>query len=209
MLSREDRDFPEIQPAIWANQRAAKSTRAPGYLIGNIVHRALAHWDCLAYSEGDLFHLLESYARREGVFSHALVDAVQRSYQMLRNLKDHHIYQDIQNAQRRYHELTFTLSAEIGILHGIIDLLYQDQSGAWHLLDWKTEWTPKADIEENAKQYLVQMAAYAQAAQRTLQAQPDVVLCFLYPDVALYQVPDEMVVDAWSDMNTKISSTNL
>ncbi len=70
-------------------------------------------------------------------------------------------------------------------------------------MDWKTEWTPKADIEENAKQYLVQMAAYAQAAQRTLQAQPDVVLCYLYPDVALCQVPDEIYVNAWSEMNTK------
>ena len=201
LLSRENRDFPDIQPALWANQPAVNSTRAPGYLIGNIVHRALAHWDCLAYSEGDLIHLLESYAQREGIFSQALVDAVQRSYQMMRALKDHHIYQDIQNAQRRYHELTFTISADIGVLHGIIDLLYQDQSGAWHLMDWKTEWTPKADIEESAMRYLVQMAAYARAAQRTLQAHPDVVLCFLYPDAALYQVPDEMIVNAWSDMN--------
>ncbi|MCK4725411.1 MAG: hypothetical protein KAT29_06405, partial [Anaerolineales bacterium] len=104
LVSLEDRAYPEFQPAIWANQRAERSTRAPGYLIGNIVHRALAHWNCLAYSEGDLFHLLESYAQREGIFSHALVDAVQRSYQMLRNLKDHQIFQDIQNAQRRYHE---------------------------------------------------------------------------------------------------------
>ena len=203
LLSRENRDFPDIQPALWANQPAVNSTRAPGYLIGNIVHRALAHWDCLAYSEGDLIHLLESYAQREGVFSHALVDAVKRSHQMLRNLKDHHIYQDIQNAQRRYHELTFTISADIGVLHGIIDLLYQDQSGAWHLMDWKTEWTPKADMEENTKRYLVQMAAYEQAAQRTLQAHPGVVLCFLYPDVALYQVSEEKVDNAWSDMNSK------
>ena len=134
---------------------------------------------------------------------YALVDAVQRSYQMLRNLKNQHIYQDIQNAQRKYHELTFTISAEIGVLHGIIDLLYQDQRGAWHLLDWKTEWTPKAEVEENAMRYLVQMAAYTQAARRTLRAQPDVVLCYLYPDVALYQVPDEMIVNAWSDMNRK------
>jgi ATP-dependent exoDNAse (exonuclease V) beta subunit len=50
-------------------------------------------------------------------------------------------------------------------LHGIIDLLYQDQSGDWHLLDWKTEWTPRAEIEENSHQHMIQMAAYAQAAQ--------------------------------------------
>ncbi len=132
---------------------------------------------------------------------YALVDAVQRSFQMLRNLKDHHAYRDIENAQRRYQEMPFSISADIGILHGVIDLLYQDRSGAWHLVDWNTKWTPHAEVEEDAKRYLVQMAAYAQAAQRTLQAQPDVVLCFLYPDVALCQVPDEMVVNTWSDMN--------
>jgi ATP-dependent exoDNAse (exonuclease V) beta subunit len=79
-------------------------------------------------------------------------------------------------------------------------LFYQDQSGDWHLLDWKTEWTPRAEIEENSQQHLYKMAAYAQAAQKSLQTQPEVVVCFLSPGVDLYQFTDEMIKDAWSEV---------
>jgi ATP-dependent exoDNAse (exonuclease V) beta subunit len=98
--------------------------------------------------------------------------------------------------------MPFTLSTDAGTLHGIIDLFYQDQSGDWHLLDWKTEWTPRAEIEENSQQHLYKMAAYAQAAQKSLQTQPEVVVCFLSPGVDLYQFTDEMIVNAWSEMFT-------
>jgi ATP-dependent helicase/nuclease subunit A len=207
MLDREEGEIAEFRPAMWSNERPTRIRRAPGYLVGNIVHMALAHWDCLEYPENQLLHLLENYARREGVFSDALVDAVQRSYKMLLNLKAHDIYQDIQNAQQRYHEMPFTLSTDAGTLHGIIDLLYQDQSGDWHLLDWKSEWMLRAEIEENSQQHLMQMAAYAQAAQKSLQVQPEVVLCFLSPGVDLYQFTDEMIVKAWSEvMSTKYLS---
>jgi len=56
-------------------------------------------------------------------------------------------------------------------LYGIIDLLYQDQSGTWHLVEWTTEWAPKNEIEEHAKQHLAQMAAYAQAIKQSLGVQ--------------------------------------
>ena len=201
LLGRGEGEFAEFRPAMWSNERPTRTKRAPGHLVGNIVHLALAHWDCLEYPEGELLRLLENYARREGVFSDALVDAVQRSYQMLQNLKYHSVYQDVQGAQRRFHEMPFTLSSNLGTLHGIIDLLYQDQSGGWHLLDWKTEWTLAVDVEENAHQHLMQMAAYAQAARKSLQAQPEVALCFLSPGVDLYQFTDEMIVNAWSAVN--------
>jgi hypothetical protein len=44
------------------------------------------------------------------------------------------------------------------------------------------------------------MAAYAQAAQKSLQTQPEVVVCFLSPGVDLYQFTDEMIKDAWSEV---------
>lgn len=201
LLNREDLDFPELQPALWSNQRGERSNRAPGYLIGSIVHRVLAQWDCLAYSEEELLRLIENYTRREGVFTHTLVDAVQRSYQMLLNLKKHDIYLEIQNAQQRFHELTFSLYEEVGVLHGIIDILYQDQSGVWNLVDWKTEWTPKTAIEKNAQQYLLQMAAYARAIQKNLHVQPKVQLCFLYPAVDLYCFTEELIANAWSEVS--------
>lgn len=104
LFGREEGEFAQFRPAMWSNDRPTRIKRAPGYLVGNIVHTALANWECLEYSEGELLRLLENSARREGVFSDALVDAAERSYRMLLNLIAHDIYQDIQNAQQLYHE---------------------------------------------------------------------------------------------------------
>jgi ATP-dependent exoDNAse (exonuclease V) beta subunit len=202
LLGREENAPPFLQPALWSIERERDSNRAPSYLIGNIVHRVFAHWDCLTYSEGELLHLIENYARREGVFTQALVDTVQRSYQMAVNFRIHPIYEEIQNAKQRHQEVTVILSEEVGLLHGIIDLLYEDRSGTWHIIDWKTEWTPKSEIENNAQQYLLQMSAYAQAIQKKLQTRPQVSLCFLNPAVELYSFPNELTRNAWSQVES-------
>jgi len=200
LTGREDSAVPEFRPAIWRHERTKTKKRAPGYLIGNIVHTALAHWNCLVYSDSELLQLLENYALREGVFSDALVDAVQRSHQMLMNLKNHSIYQNIQQAQQRYHEVPFTQTTSVGTLHGVIDLLYQDQNGAWHLLDWKTEWSPKAKIEENAQEHLMQMAAYSQAVQSELGFAPEVSLCYLYPKIILFPLSQSALDNVWKEL---------
>ena len=200
LIGREDSDVPTFRPAIWRHERTKTKKRAPGYLIGNIVHKALAHWNCLVYSDSELVQLLENYALREGVFADALVDAVQRSHQMLMKLKNHSIYQNIQQAQRRYHEVPFTQNTSVGTLHGVIDLLYQDQDGTWHLLDWKTEWSPKAETEENAQEHLMQMAAYSQAVQSGLGFSPVVSLCYLYPKVVLFPLSQSALENVWKEL---------
>jgi len=200
LMGREDSDVPAFRPAIWRHERTKTKKRAPGYLIGNIVHKALAHWNCLEYSDSELLKLLDNYARREGVFSDALVDAVQRSHQMLMNLKNHSIYHNIRQAQQRYHEVPFTQTTSAGTLHGVIDLLYQDQNGTWHLLDWKTEWSPKAKIEENAQEHLMQMAAYANAVHQSIGVQPDVALCFMVPNIIICPFSSEILESVWSDV---------
>lgn len=197
LLGRKEDDLAELRPAIWRNERPTTVTSAPGYLVGNIVHRALAHWDCLEYSQGALAQLIESFALREGVFSDALDNAVNRSLQMLLHLKKHAIYEEIREAQQRYHEVPFTLTTTPGTLHGVIDLLYQDQGGNWHLLDWKTEWSPHEIIEENALQHLTQMAAYSSAIQQSLGKSPVVGLCFLFPRVVHYLFSEEELNSTW------------
>ena len=200
MIGREDSDVPAFSPAIWRHERTKTKKRATGYLIGNIVHKALAHWDCLQYSDSELLQLLENYALREGVFADALVDAVQRSHQMLMKLKNHSIYQNIQQAQQRYHEVPFTQTTSVGTLHGVIDLLYQDQNGTWHLLDWKTEWSPKAETEENAQEHLMQMAAYSQAIQGSMGVEPEVGICFMVPETTYHSLSINILNDAWDEI---------
>jgi RecB family exonuclease len=66
-------------------------------------------------------------------------------------------------------------------LHGFIDCLYQDNSGNWRLLDFKTNRVRAADIASVAAQYELQLGVYALAVERVLGKSPaELTLCFLH-----------------------------
>jgi len=197
--SQSEEDLSKIRPALQTSQAAEKSTRTAGYRIGNIVHRALAQWDCLSYSEYELFGLLENYAKREGVLPDALVHAVRTSYTMLTNLKQLALFEDIQLSSEKYPEIPFILGTPNGLFQGVIDLLYRSPQGDWRVVDWKTEWTPPAQVEENASEHLQQMAIYAQAAGQQLGRMPEVELCFLSPKAIAYQFSSVMIRKVWKE----------
>ncbi len=199
-LLHEQDDFLELRPALWTEEKLRPATRAPGYLIGNIVHRALAHWDCLSYSDQKLFELLENFAQREGVFPSAIVHAVKTAHWMLGNVQNHPLYQDMSAAETRHHEMPFTISSSFGLLHGVIDLLYQDESDNWHLIDWKTEWAPEDTLKENAKEHLTQMATYSRAVQSELGIVPKVSLCYLNPKVIIFPLPHSVLDNVWHEL---------
>ncbi len=69
-------------------------------------------------------------------------------------------------------------------LHGYIDCLYQDATGGWHLVDYKSNHVDAAGVREAAQRYAMQMGVYAMACEQTLGAAPvESVLCFLHPGV--------------------------
>ena len=196
----QDGDQPrELLPALWAEEKQTSLNRAPGYMIGNIVHRALADWDCLSASEQELFQQLEKYAGREGVFPSAMTHAVKTARWMLGHVQNHLIFKQINAAKARHHEISFTLSSPVGMLHGVIDLLYQDESDNWHLIDWKTEWAPEDIVEESSEEHFTQMAVYAQAVKSELGFIPEVALCYLNPKMALFPFSHEFLVNTWKE----------
>ncbi len=190
--------YSELQPAVWSGSGLGSTTRAPGYLVGEMVHRALAHWHCLAYADRELTQYLERLANRSGIDSQALEHAVRTSYQMLGRLKRHKLYATIQKAVQQYREIPFTLETPQGALRGVIDLLYQDAQGSWHVLDWKTEWTPEEKLAEHAQEHKVQVAVYALAVEKQLGVSPQVSLCFLSPRVQAYKVDLDMIREVLS-----------
>ncbi len=185
--------FPVIRLAIWNIEQPSTNRRAPGYLVGELVHKALAHWDCLEYTYIQCTHYLETHAQRITLPPLVIADAVNRAYKMLKLLKRDDFYRQIQNARQRYHEMPFNISTDNGLLHGMIDLLYQDQNEVWHLIDWKTEWTPSEEIEKYAQQYFTQMAAYTLAVHRSLGHRPEISLCFLNPQISIYTIPYDKI----------------
>ncbi|TWU25987.1 UvrD-helicase domain-containing protein [Bythopirellula polymerisocia] len=67
-------------------------------------------------------------------------------------------------------------------LEGIIDCLYQDNGGEWHLLDYKTNNVSAADVPAAARSYAIQMFVYGMACEKALGVQPvESTLYFLRP----------------------------
>ncbi|MBC8552652.1 MAG: PD-(D/E)XK nuclease family protein, partial [Candidatus Brocadiales bacterium] len=93
-----------------------------------------------------------------------------------------------------------TQTTSVGTLHGVIDLLYQDQNDAWHLLDWKTEWSPKAETEKNAQEHRMQMAAYSQAIHGSMGVEPEVGICFMVPETTYHSLSINILNDAWDEI---------
>ncbi len=175
-----------LRPAIWQLEILKKEQKTPRRLVGKIVHKALAQWTLLADEEGKLLVLLETLARQEGVSEEMLPDAVRRASDILSRLRNHPIYERVNRATRRYHELPFTLDAPQGILQGVIDLLYQDDYKEWHLVDWKTDWAPESEIEKIAERYQMQLELYADAVEKSLGVRPQACFWFLVPKIISY-----------------------
>jgi ATP-dependent helicase/nuclease subunit A len=160
-----------------------KPTVSP-YTIGVLVHRALADWDCLSLPERALVTKLDAYARQEGITSDVEVHyAIQRARKMINNLRRSALFAEINIAPQRLTELPFNLRTQEGDIYGVIDLLYQDEAGEWHLIDWKTEWTSSAQLEQHVREYASQMHLYARAVRDILGKEPEMRLCFLWPQL--------------------------
>lgn len=204
LAQEQDDDLPYVRPAVRAPAQAegaAKSTnRAPGYQVGNLVHRALAEWRFPDLTPADLYDALLGMARQVGIVdAQAQADAVNRARRMVDAVHQSPIFGQIQAAQRVYREISFTLPTPQITLHGTIDLLFQDTDGTWHLVDWKTEWLRPEQREERAQEHLSQLAVYAQAAKQAVGVLPQAQIVFLGGRVRPYLFREEEIVDKWRE----------
>ncbi|MFU8773701.1 MAG: 3'-5' exonuclease, partial [Anaerolineales bacterium] len=163
--------------------------RAPAYVIGRIVHKALADWNCLSKPPQELHSLLESLARKEGIWKTSIItEAVGRSYRMLSKLTRDALFAEIDAASERFAELPFLLKTEGGVIEGVIDLLYRASDGVWKLIDWKTEWVNQQRLDELSREYHMQLDLYTQAVERFMGERPRVYLYFLNPEVRVVEL---------------------
>lgn len=195
-LIQEWGDWPEVLPATRRRGTMPESHPETNTVAGRIVHRALAEWRCLSLPAPELERRLAAFAHREGVFATVRQQqAVATAQRILNNLRRDALYQEIKNSSQRHTEVPFSLDVPQGTLHGVIDLLYQDATGRWRLIDWKTEWASEETVAEQARQYLAQVAIYARAAQQALCAMPEVSLCFLEPKVIPFSFAPDKLAD--------------
>lgn len=161
--------------AMVVDAQPRTTPRVTRRLIGQIVHEALRHWQFSDTST--LQQALESYAWRLRLTNHDdMTYAVAEAQHLLRQFQKSEVYAWIDAAKRAHrpvlHELPFIFRTGKRILHGIMDMLFQDVEGRWVIVDYKTSYLAQRDAEgarDHARQYHLQVGAYAAAVTEYLQ----------------------------------------
>jgi len=174
----------ETPPRVWRVVPEQARRWAPGWVIGKLVHAALAAW----HFPGDAHFgdWLRAQAQSHGLHDTAqLDDAVRRAQRLLGSFRRHPLYAEIAGVEVRRHEVPYTLaedSADGAPVVGQIDLLFR-ANGRWTLVDFKTERLRDERAREQALAddgaYRAQIERYLAAVAALLGERPRGLLCLL------------------------------
>jgi len=147
--------------------------------VGKLLHQAIQRWE-FRNAEA-LQQFLERSAIQLGI-----LDESQQRYAILRaklfmqRLQEHPIYEEINQASRRYHEIPYELKDESQNERGRLDVLYQTERG-WKIVDFKTDQLATlTDLDEERKvEYRTQLLRYQNSVFQQLKEIPVAQFCFL------------------------------
>ena len=170
----------EREPAarVWRVVPTRKGQHAPAWVVGKLVHEALAAW---RFPGQDFDAWLRSRARAYGlVDDERLTDATDHSSELLRRLMQHALFQDMQHAERRLHEVPYSTQQNEVTDSGFIDAMFA-QNGCWTIVEFKTDEINRDEDLDRAlgSGYHQQVQRYVRAVERLLKQHPRVLLCLL------------------------------
>ncbi|MBN1260724.1 MAG: hypothetical protein JXB35_08595, partial [Anaerolineae bacterium] len=157
---------------------------APAWVVGALVHEALAHWRFPGDASLDFDAWLGARARTYGlVDDRRIANAAQRAIRLLRRFQTSALFAKMDAAPVRRHEAPYSLRDDDGrVENGIFDALFCTSGGDWTLVDFKIDRvrdTAALDTLLAESDYVAQMARYLRAAGYLLGQRPTPVLCFL------------------------------
>jgi len=158
--------------------RATGSQSVPAGVIGQMVHKAIQLW--LFPDDPRLIPLLEAAALQAGLADEAQrVDAIRRARELLERFRLHPLWDEIDTATERYHELPYIRMREDHSETGYIDLLYRNGT-TWKIIDFKTDIIRDQTTQEKlVEQYKLQIHRYGEAIASLTGQMAESYLCFL------------------------------
>ncbi len=154
--------------------------------LGNLVHAVLERID-FAQPPTDLPELCEFLAPQHAEAYNP--SSTHEAIRLIENFLQSPRAATLSRATQLHREVEFLLPwpfdqqpYEGRYLHGYIDCLYQDDSGDWHILDYKSNQVAAAEVPQTAERYAMQMFVYSLACEQALGVAPvESVLHFLRP----------------------------
>ena len=189
-------DEGERERQVWRVVPDQSFRRAPSWLVGNLVHWALAAWFFPDRQGKDFEAWAREKAYNSGLIEESIVDiAVQDARDLLERFQGSVLYRKMNSADKRVHEIPFSVPGKGGdYTQGVIDALYREEE-TWVLVEFKTDKVnSQQHLDELLQQgdYRNQVDRYLRAVEEILNERPQPVLCFLN-----YRGSVHLVQDAW------------
>jgi ATP-dependent helicase/nuclease subunit A len=164
------------QQHIW--RATASGAQVPPAVLGKLVHKAIELW--IFPDDPRLIPMLEAAALNAGLAAlEQRLEAVRRARELLERFQLYWLWEELEKAEERHHELPYSrLSADLTET-GFIDLLYRTERG-WQILDFKTDVIHSpAQKAALVLRYSRQMARYVLAVEKLLRVPVLARMCFL------------------------------
>ncbi len=180
----------------------AGEERGAGAAFGSLVHRVLSRWNMR--DKKALNHITDAALKENNHEPAAEKELHAKIVQLLGRFADSTCGRSLQTAQAIHREIPFVLpviggtgvrkpasgeghSQETILIEGTIDCLYQDEGGAWAVLDYKTDDVPAEAVDARTRHYETQMKLYGAACMQILNLKEiRLELYFMRPE-QLYQ----------------------
>ncbi len=168
---------------VWRVLPSHSRSEVPRQLVGNLVHEALKQWRFPSHTgDRDYVDWMEARVRQFGIVDGLRVNRVVHSVvELLRRFQNTELFDAISRADRRLHEVPFTIRDEDGVHQSRrIDLMFQNHKG-WHVVDFKSDRLyARNQLERRLDEsYKPQLRQYSRAVQQLLGVRPTCLLCML------------------------------
>ncbi len=169
--------------------------KAPAWVVGQVVHRALELWKFPSQGEADFVQWADSELIKQGLFTeNEIQDGYRRAAAILERFCDHDLFQRMSDAESLKHEITYSvLGKDQKTQSGIIDAMFREGEN-WYLVEFKTD-----EIRDKKRfqwvwdeeDYQDQVEGYLVAAEIILGIRPEPILCFLNYEKRIHLVTDQ------------------
>lgn len=170
-------------------------------LVGEIVHEAIRYWR-FPHNFAGLAEMLQAHAWSQHLTRQKTLEAAAKQAEaLLEQFRRSSLYAEIEAARQAkrpvLREVPFVFRSGERLIHGIIDVLFQDASGAWTIADYKTSYVPREPgepwskaLEKHAERYYFQIGAYASAVEAQYGGAPRALLHYIRYNTTLTLSPD-------------------